>query len=94
MSSLYSHSVVPVRADLETVHETAMSSFSDTGTWFNGSERKEIVASARRVRHREGLELTGFVDEVADIPLPSAVIELTQRVACDAGKIVKTSMRK
>ncbi|MBT4206707.1 MAG: hypothetical protein HOI01_11045 [Proteobacteria bacterium] len=94
MSSLYSHSVVPVRPDLEAVHGTAMSSFSDTGTWFNGSERKEIVALARRVRHREGLELTGFVDEVTDIPLPSAVIELIQRVACDAEKIGKDFYEK
>ena len=94
MNSLYSHSLIPVRPDLEAVHGSAMSSFSDTGTWFSGSERKEIVALARRIRHREGLELLGFADEVTDISLPSAVIELIQRVACEAEEIGKDFYEK
>jgi hypothetical protein len=89
VSSLYNHSLLPIRLDLEAAHTTAMASFSNAGTWFNGAERKEIVALARRARHRQGFELTGFEDEVRDIPLPSAVAELIRQVACDSEKIDK-----
>jgi hypothetical protein len=89
MSSLYSHSQLPIRLDLEAAHTTAVASFSEAGTWFDGAERKEIVALARRERYIQGFEMIGFEDEVTGIPLPPAVAELIHQVACASEKIDK-----
>jgi len=89
MSQIYSDSAFAIRTDLAAVHNATMESFSAPGTWFDATERREIVALSRRARAERGFQIQDYTDEVLDIDLPSGALKLIEMVSCEAEKIDK-----
>ncbi len=81
MSTLYSDATLRVPEVIDTCHREQLDSFARPGTWFDGAERRAIVAEARRARVHAGLQALQSAGAEAEGDLSEPVRRIARTVA-------------
>ncbi len=85
--TLYSTTDLPIRDDLHEAHDAAWRELAEPGTWWSGSERIAIAATARNARLRAG------VAEGAPAPIGAALPDAAKELATALGAAPGTMER-
>lgn len=83
--NLYDDASVPVRTELVKAHEAELARLSNTGTWWDGPQRAELVAAARSARDDSGQQENTASGPNAEpfAEVPEAALALARQVAVE-----------